>query len=209
MGACFVHDSFDMVDTKKLGDLYRSWQDQDRYENGHSGYSGGVGTLAGLRISRKATFPDANAAINWLSDNTEKRGDAVAVKYMAPVLKVTKAPTFGPDNKVATLPVHPNWVLNKVPAEYIAQENQSWAGFEGGPGPVGRYGYRRRLYIVFNEIPSGDQLELQAAYAEKSSYGSPENVKRFYDLHKKLGLPLWDWVTEQGERWMIGGWAAC
>lgn len=56
-------------------------QEQDRYENGHS-YSGGFGMATGVVITTR-TFADENAAYDWLNENAEKWGPALAVRYIA------------------------------------------------------------------------------------------------------------------------------
>ena len=52
-------------------------QSQDRHENGHS-YSGGIGMANGLVFIGK-TFPDIQVAQDWLDENAQKWGPALAV----------------------------------------------------------------------------------------------------------------------------------
>lgn len=58
---------------------FEAARDQDRYENGHS-YSGGFGMTTGLEFHDAPSFMNADAAEEWLDENAQKWGEALAVQ---------------------------------------------------------------------------------------------------------------------------------
>ena len=78
MGAAFVTRSYNSeLTTAQVKLRFADDQDQDRAENGGS-YSGGIGMAQGLVFVDKK-FASINAAREWLDDNAEKFGPAIAV----------------------------------------------------------------------------------------------------------------------------------
>lgn len=64
---------------KEVTDAFDKAQDQDRYENGHS-YSGGFGMATGLTFEDR-TFPNQDAAYDFLDSTCKKWENAIAVKF--------------------------------------------------------------------------------------------------------------------------------
>ena len=54
-------------------------QEIDRHENGHC-YSGGIGMASGIRFLNDRTFSCINEAEEWVVNNAEKWGPALAVR---------------------------------------------------------------------------------------------------------------------------------
>lgn len=79
MGANFITKSFDPSSSQELTKAFEKHQEEERYENGNDGYSGHIGLANGLQINSK-TFKDYDSAEEWLSNNTQKWGSAIAVK---------------------------------------------------------------------------------------------------------------------------------
>lgn len=95
MGACFNTSALDGKLTKsELVQSYENLVEDQRYEHGNGGYSGTFATLCGIKVLDR-TFNSENEASEYIADNSEKRGPALAVKYkdLRPVFK--KKPTFG------------------------------------------------------------------------------------------------------------------
>lgn len=64
---------------KEARERFKSEQESDLYENGHS-YSGGMGMATGLEFTDKH-FSSYQEADDYLSETCEKWGDALAVTY--------------------------------------------------------------------------------------------------------------------------------
>jgi hypothetical protein len=58
---------------------FEAAQNSDRYENGHS-YSGGFGMCDGLVFAQINRVHTEKEAYDWLSDNAQKWGPALAVR---------------------------------------------------------------------------------------------------------------------------------
>ena len=78
MGANFQTMNVDNEDKEAVRAKFNKAQHDDRYDNGHS-YSGGFGMASGLCFDQ-AQFSDDDAADEWLEENAEKWGDAIAVR---------------------------------------------------------------------------------------------------------------------------------
>jgi hypothetical protein len=78
MGAsyCEMSVSRDMP-VAKLKENFAYIQERDRHDNGHS-YSGGFGMARGLTVLSRE-FPTLDAAQDWLVENAQKWGPALAV----------------------------------------------------------------------------------------------------------------------------------
>lgn len=78
MGSSYNQLTIKAATRKEAETKFAMLQDQDRYENGHS-YSGGIGMARGLAFASE-TFATKEAAEEWLVDNAEKWGPAIAVR---------------------------------------------------------------------------------------------------------------------------------
>lgn len=79
MGANFDSVTFKPCSKEELKKQFESFQHDMCEENGHDTYAGHIGIAAGLTISSK-TFKDENAAYDWISENSQKWENAVAVQ---------------------------------------------------------------------------------------------------------------------------------
>ena len=67
--------------TPKVLKAYRDQQEEDRARNGHQdGYSGDFQTLDGLNFYHGEVFKTEDRAEDYIYENAEKRGAAIAVK---------------------------------------------------------------------------------------------------------------------------------
>lgn len=78
MGANYQSMNVTTTDKKAVESTFLDAQETDRYENGHS-YSGGFGMATGLTFKAPEKFTSDDAADDWLQENAEKWGDALAV----------------------------------------------------------------------------------------------------------------------------------
>jgi hypothetical protein len=94
MGAHFKEAEFDGNLTKaELTVQYNALVEEERYEYGSGAYSGTFATLHGIQILDKV-FNSRNEASDHISENTDKRGAALAVKFRDTREVLTSSPTF-------------------------------------------------------------------------------------------------------------------
>ena len=79
MGANFQEFQLPQESKESARLQFGKMQDEDRYENGHGAYSGGVGTCAGLAFHEKE-FDTIEEARDYVEERAEKWGNAVAVR---------------------------------------------------------------------------------------------------------------------------------
>lgn len=79
MGACYDSIQFNARTDVDAVERVNAYIDECLWEDGHSPYSGTMGTNCGVRMTDKV-FEDADAAHDWLEENTEKRGNVIGVK---------------------------------------------------------------------------------------------------------------------------------
>lgn len=78
MGASFIAGTFKGDRAVVIAEFKRA-QEEDRFRNGHE-YSGGFGMASGIQFRAGKSFPDDRAADDWLADNAQKWGAALAVQ---------------------------------------------------------------------------------------------------------------------------------
>lgn len=78
MGAIFITMRVDSTNKSNVKEAFKERVDEDIYEYGHNCYNGTFSTMEGLSLSDKE-FTDANEAREYISDNTEKWENALAV----------------------------------------------------------------------------------------------------------------------------------
>ena len=94
MGSQFNGADFDgKLAKNEVISKYNALVEDERYEYGNGGYSGTFATLSGIRVLDK-TFASRKEASDYVCDNTEKRGPALAVKYQDTHEVFTSTPTF-------------------------------------------------------------------------------------------------------------------
>lgn len=82
MGANMCFAAFNACPEKQLRDQFRSYQQSARFEHGHDTYGGHMGLAQGLQILQRS-FSDKTAAIDFIHEQSEKGGPALAVKIGA------------------------------------------------------------------------------------------------------------------------------
>lgn len=83
MGSNFQTETMEHTTPEVLKDRWAKYMDELTYMYGHDCYNGTFSTCRGLQIT-DITFNSDNEAEEWLCDNTEKWGEAVAVKVLSP-----------------------------------------------------------------------------------------------------------------------------
>ena len=83
MGAAYVTGFCPEQDKSTVWQLFQEEQEQDRYENGHC-YSGGIGMAEGIRFLDDKKFGSVEEAEDWVVDQAQKWGPALAVRVIHP-----------------------------------------------------------------------------------------------------------------------------
>jgi hypothetical protein len=95
MGSHFHTANFDgKLTTREVVTAYNNLVAEERYEHGSGAYSGTFATLSGIKVLDQ-TFDSEQAAYDYIADNTEKRGNALAVRFKKSQTVPVKSPTFG------------------------------------------------------------------------------------------------------------------
>lgn len=81
MGANFDYRVYRRKGFEDAKSAFEDAQDYDRYENGHS-YSGGIGMATGVTEVTGHVFESENAAYDYVVENANKWGDALAVEFL-------------------------------------------------------------------------------------------------------------------------------
>lgn len=92
MGACFDSRTFKASDEKTLKESFEKVQENACNENGSDSYAGHIGIVRGLEVTTKV-FKDENSAYDYIHNNAQKWGCAIAVKVgdFSKVFPVTAA----------------------------------------------------------------------------------------------------------------------
>lgn len=80
MGAIFESRTVQACGESELKKAFGEIVQEDEEEYGDDGYTGSFAEATGLSIKNKV-FEDRKSAENWIADNSEKWGPAVAVQY--------------------------------------------------------------------------------------------------------------------------------
>lgn len=83
MGATYVDGFYNSEDKNSVHANFQEEQEIDRYENGHC-YSGGIGMAEGIRFLDDKQFGSVQEAEEWLIDEAQKWGPALAVRIINP-----------------------------------------------------------------------------------------------------------------------------
>ena len=78
MGACSSFITVETTDRSEIKKEFKKYVNECIYEYGHDCYNGTLSTCEGLSITGK-TFVDESEARDYILDNTEKWGNALAV----------------------------------------------------------------------------------------------------------------------------------
>lgn len=120
MGANFDSHKFKACSTEELQKKFRILQEDMYHESGNDTYAGHLGIVPGLTILDKV-FKGPNIAEDWLSNNTEKWENALAVKVgdFSNIFPKTEADKkLQKDYELATLSIN-NWaeeIIKRVKA---------------------------------------------------------------------------------------------
>jgi hypothetical protein len=98
MGSHFHTANFDgKLTTREVVTAYNNLVAEERYEHGSGAYSGTFATLSGIKVLDQI-FDSQEEAESYIAENTEKRGNALAVRFKKFKTVPVKSPTFGGKN---------------------------------------------------------------------------------------------------------------
>lgn len=81
MGCEFIVEEVQAKDLVELRHKYAELCAKACYDWGHSGYTGSMAESPGLEVVTDPVFDNFDAAEDWLSVNTKKWGNTIAVRY--------------------------------------------------------------------------------------------------------------------------------
>jgi len=79
MGASFISRAIQETERPQITKKFNEIVDQCIYEYGHNSYNGTFSTMEGLTIKIDKVFPTRDSAEDYIAENTEKWGNAMAV----------------------------------------------------------------------------------------------------------------------------------
>lgn len=230
MGACFNSTEFDgNLSENELKKAFSEHCREEEYENGHSAYNGTLATTSGLSI-KHTVFASRTEAEDFVDKNTEKWGNALAVKYKVTEEIIKKEPTFNGHPKKNTQTIFDmqeskvirliQW-KNIVFADQITEEQKEKV---------------RTLYETYADLSKKQRdltderhklvcklQDLDQDFTDedfKTLKKNRKELKKTILLHKKakdklatlderLGKSLYKSETkETGIRWFVGGWCS-
>jgi hypothetical protein len=95
MGASEIAFAFDGKNTKAdIERKFKKMSDEAAYARGHE-YSGSWNMFSGVSFPNTDVFDSRSTAENWIYDNSDKRGDALCVRFKGVKNIFVSTPTFG------------------------------------------------------------------------------------------------------------------
>lgn len=166
MGSQFNEADFDgKLTNKELISKYNALVEEQRYEYGNGAYSGTFATLGGIQILEK-TFASRNEASDHISENTDKRGAALAVRYKDVHEVTTSSPTFNGKKLgyVASTFICPDNSSSSI-SSICLDENDLFSTFGMSKAKciaVELSGFNGRKYIVADQLSESQKSQLKA-----------------------------------------------
>lgn len=230
MGACF--NSIDFLGDITPDELRRKFSSHcsnEEHEHGHSGYNGTLSTTDGLKIEQR-DFPNREEAEEYIADNTNKRGHALAVKYAVVEEVVKKEPTFEGKTQKEIGVYHSEKTVAEVwrqgnartiPADQLSEEEKEKVknlhkALKEATRATASLEHQMRVLaskvqMVEEEFTEEDFKSLKKTRRElkKAREVQRSAEERFRKMDDRIGKRILQ--TEKrnaGTRWLVGGWAA-
>lgn len=230
MGACFNSIEFlGDITPDELRRKFSSHCSNEEYEHGHSDYNGTLSTTCGLKIEQR-DFPNRQEAEEYIANNTNKRGHALAVKYTAVEEVVKKEPTFEGKTRRELGVYHSEKTVAEIwqqgnartiPADQLSEEekekitNLHKVLKEATRATASLENQMRflasRVQMVEEEFTEEDFKSLKKTRRElkKAREAQRSSEEKFRKMDDRIGKRILQ--TEKrnaGTRWLVGGWAA-
>lgn len=238
MGASGIAFTFDGKDTKAdIERKFKKMSDEAAYAHGHE-YSGSWNMFSGVSFPTTDVFDSRSMAENWIYDNSEKRGDALCVRFKGVKKVFVSTPTFG-----GKKPEPHAYYKGRFTFQPNGNQNVDLSGKEILYTKIDYkniVGYHQQEHMI---IEPADQLtkeeketalNLYKKYRDSKfiynamSWHWPEwgfsNVTleqlreaseicktaetAWYEFEKTMIEKLWKTEDEPYEAWLMGGWAA-
>lgn len=229
MGACFNAICFpgDIVPAE-LRRKFDAYCGDKMHERGHSAYNGTLSTTSGLQIDNK-TFPTREEAEDYVSNNTNKWGSSLAVRYKVIEEVIKKEPTFGGKARSESLSYSNVTVAEFwkdgcpifVPADQLSdEEKKKVIEARSAVKQTDRLlsslqnairVFANRLHRIEEDFTDEDFKNLKKTRKElkKATIDHSKATEKFRSLDARLGKKILKVETrENGTNWLVGGWAA-
>ena len=238
MGASGITFDFDGKDTKAdIQIKFQEMSDEAAYARGHQ-YSGSWNMFSGVSFPTTDVFDSRSMAKKWIWDNSDKRGDALCVRFKDVKKVLVSTPTFGgkkPEphgyNK-GSFTFQPNGNQNLDLSEkailYIKIDHKTHVGYrqpkptiiepadqltkEEAEKALDLYKKYRDLYHRYDAMSHRwPEWGFSDATTEQV-WEANENYRTaqiaWYKFEKTMIEKLWKTEDEPYEAWIMGGWAA-
>lgn len=229
MGSCFNTISFpgDIVPAE-LRRKFEAHCSEAMHEHGHSAYNGTLSTTSGLQIDNK-TFDTKREAEDYVSNNTNKWGSSLAVRYKVIEEIIKKEPTFEGKTRNESLSYSNVTVAEFwkdggsifVPADQLSDEEkkkviEARSAVKQAEKLLSSLQnairvFANRLHRIEEDFTDEDFKNLKKTRKElkKATSDHSKAAEKFRSLDARLGKKILKVETrENGTAWLVGGWAA-
>lgn len=200
MGACFDSVTFDACDTKVLTEKFREHQDAMCDDNGRDAYAGHIGIARGLTVSTKV-FKTSEEAENYLVENAQKWGPAIAVKVgdFSKIFPVTATEKKEVKKLEELKEKFENWDKNLIVRAKSAKSAQRGCKKCGSKVAV--------KYISTNHCPvCGDMHFIETDTDKKARQTLQKNYQEQTKKVKEMSQKYKE--KNKDNFWLVGAWCA-
>jgi len=227
MGSCFNYTVFDGILTEsQLKTEFSDYKDEQGHQHGHGAYSGTLATTRGLEVERKC-FPTEYEAHQYIMDNTNKWGNALAVQFNDKKKVTEKEPTFNGRNAAEAagewLCLRQTWrpknetvaadQLTAAQKERILKAYEAFDKARNEETTLRQEQFRLvgRLQKIDEDFTAEDfsLLKKNRTALRKAAASLAKHKQNTTKIDRELGEKLYKHHTEEtGRKWIVGGWCA-
>jgi hypothetical protein len=178
---------------------FRDWVNEDRHENGHGPYSGGIGMKEGLEFVNITPFKNAGQAEDWLSNNNSKWESAQAV----PFITDTKEASASVNKRKRLVADEKKYreAFEKLERQFLSEITGIKSAFKSCKKCTSKIAkkYLKRECPVCNSDMYSETQEKRLAVAGKKFANAERSLRHFEPKY----------VGGKGKAWVVGGWCSC
>lgn len=236
MGSCFSSTTFDgKLTSTELRRQYDAYITELLHERGTDAYNGTLTTTSGLIIEERA-FDNAQAAEEYVANNTQKRQEARAVKFRDVRTEPDKQPTyngqplrFGVGLLAGGVPLRSVTVAyvdrarHVIPADQLpaahkakavalyADYDEKTAAYTSLRGQIDQFVAEKIQDVKVEPPTTADYAELKRLLKQrKRAYAAMQKAcTKMQEFDIKQAAKIYSTKqVDRGIKWFVGGWAA-
>lgn len=238
MGASGIAFAFDGKDTKADIEIkFKKMSDEAAYARGHE-YSGSWNMFSGVSFPTTGVFDSRKVAENWIYDNSDKRGDALCVRFKGVKNIFVSTPTFGgkkPEphghytgrftfqpngnqnvdlsgKKILYTKIDYKTIVGHHQQEHMIIEPADQLTKEEKETALNLYKKYRDSKFIYNAMswhwPEWGFSNVTLEQLREASEIRKTAETAWYEFEKTMIEKLWKTEDEPYEAWLMGGWAA-